>query len=216
MNRDRRLAGGFTLVEVLVTLVTASLLLTAVYGAFLGSLSAKRTCEESARVYRLGQGILTLLRRDLTGAFAPEDTALEGVSGTAQGGSADRIEFITTSDARRAIDGKGSDICEVGYRAEPDPETPGLLQLLRREGHGIQGSAFQGGTLEFLAAGVSSFQLEYLGGDGNWIPEWQVEGLPVAVRVILVLREETAEGQWGREVTFRTLIPLPSGGASAE
>jgi hypothetical protein len=195
-------------------LVTASLLLTAVYGAFLGSFSAKRTCEEAVRTQRLGQGILTLIRRDLGGAFVPPgaESGLEAVTDTAQGGSADRIEFVTTSDARRAVEGKGSDHCEVGYRAESDPDALGLLRLIRREEHGLRGTPFAGGTLEALADGVSSLRLEYPQEDGLWTENWQQPSLPRAVRVTLILRERNADGEWGREVDFRTLILLPAGG----
>jgi hypothetical protein len=198
---------------VLVTVVTASLLLTAVYGAFLGSFSAKRTCEEAVRTHRLGQGILTLVRRDLNGAFAPPgvEFAFEGRADTAQGGAADRLEFVTTSDARRAMEGKGADHCEVGYRAETDPDSPGLLRLIRREEHGVRGSPFAGGALEVLAEGVSSFLVEYLGADDQWRTGWSEPALPRAVRVHLVLREKNADGEWGKEVTFRTLVLLPSG-----
>ncbi len=204
---------GFTLIEVLVTLVASSIVLAAVYGAFLGSITAKRTCEEASRGHRLGRGVMTLLERDLTGAFRPREDgpALEGFSESAQGGHADRVEFVTTSDARRAVEGRGRDHCEVGYRTEPDPDAPGLRVLVRREAHGIEGNPFQGGTLEVLAEGVSSFHLEYLTGDGTWFSEWHGPGLPRAVRAALTLRRLEPDGRFGRETTFRGLIAIPAG-----
>jgi hypothetical protein len=200
--------------EVLVTMVTASLLLTAVYGAFLGSISAKRSCDEVVRTHRLGSGVVTLIRRDLEGAFIPpgEESALDGVPDSAQGGPADRVDFVTTSDARRAPAGEGRDHCEVGYRVDPDPDTPGMLRLIRREGLGISGSPFSGGTLEIVAEGVSSFELEYLSEGNLWTRTWEGPGLPRAARIGLVLRERNPDGEWGREVSFRKLVYIPSGG----
>lgn len=206
--------GGFTLVEVLVTLVAASLVLTAVYGAFLGSLSAKRRCEERSRTAGLGQAVLTLVRRDVAGALPRPNghSSLEGTPGTGQGGAADRVEFVTTSDARRALEGRGSDFCEVGYRVEADPDAPGLLLLLRREARGLDDDPFGGGTLEVLAEGVSSFGVEYLAAEGEWTSAWTAETLPRAVRVTLVLRETLADGSWGRDREYRTLCWIPAGG----
>jgi prepilin-type N-terminal cleavage/methylation domain-containing protein len=206
---------GFTLVEVLVTVLVASLLLSAVYAAFLGSIDAKNRCEDASRDSRLCQGVLALLERDLQGAFVPPGlpACLDGTSGTAQGGSADRVEFATTSDARRAPEGTASDHGEVGYRAEPDPDAPGLLRLVRREAQGLSGDPFAGGTLEVLATRVKWFQIEYLGADGTWATEWHAEGLPRAVRAsVAVLGEPSGGGTPGRETALSTVIPIPAGG----
>jgi prepilin-type N-terminal cleavage/methylation domain-containing protein len=215
MRSLRLRSSGFTLIEVLVTILVASLLLSAVYAAFVGSLSARDRCEDLARDHRLCQGILALLERDLQGAFAPPGTpvCLAGTSETSQGGSADRVEFATTSDARRAVEGRGSDHCEVGYRAEPDPDAPGLLRLIRREEHGFAGELTAGGTLEVLADRVKSFRLEYLGTDGQWATEWQGEGLPLAVRAtVAVLGDPSSGGDPGMETALATVIVLPAGG----
>jgi len=215
METQRTGSRGFTLVEVLVTILVASLLLSAVYGAFLGSLTAKDRCEEATRDTRLCQGILALLERDLLGAFAPPGAAacMDGTSGASQGGSADRVEFATASDARRAVEGKGSDHCEVGYRAEPDPDAPGFLRVIRREAQGFAGDLFSGGTLEVLADRVKYFQLEYLGADGQWATEWHGQGLPRAVRAsVAVLGERRGSAEPGKETALSTVIALPAGG----
>ena len=70
----------------------------------------------------------------------------------------------------------------------------------------------EGGALEVLATGVSSFQVDYLSADGTWASEWHENGLPRAVRISLVIRAENPDGSWGNEIEFRTLIPIPAGG----
>ena len=207
---------GFTLVEMLVTLFITSLMMTAVYTCFVGTVSAKQYCEEVREAGRVGQAVLAMMRRDFEGAFvfSPGDAALRGEAGSSSAGSADSVNFVTTSDSRRAIGGKGSDYNEVGYVLYPSEETDGLLCLYRREDHEVDEDPFAGGVLELMDDGVVSLRFEYLSGDG-WTGTWQDEELPEAVRITLVLRKDSGKKLDGepvtRDYTYSAIVPIPAG-----
>jgi prepilin-type N-terminal cleavage/methylation domain-containing protein len=190
-------SSGFTLIEVLVTLVITAIMLSAVYTCFVGTVAAKQYSEEVKAAGRVGQAILGFMKRDFTGAFvfSPGNPAMEGQTGSIGTADADTVNFVTTTDSRRAVDGKGSDYNEVGYALYPGEEQDGaagtfsraampLLRLYRREDHFLDESPFSGGILELLDDCVKSIKFEYLADEG-WLTAWQGEGLPEAVRITL-------------------------------
>lgn len=211
-------AHGFTLVEVLVTLLITSIMLTAVYTCFVGTVAAKQYSEEVRDAGRSGQAILGLIRRDLEGAFVfePGSPALEGQAGSSAATDADSVNFVSTSDSRRAVDGRGSDYNEVGYVLYPGENEDGLLNLYRREDQFVDESPFTGGVLELLDDSVKSLRFEYLSED-SWATPWQGEGLPEAVKITLVLRKDSGKKIEGesvmRDYAFSAIVPVPAGRA---
>jgi len=209
---------GFTLIEVLVTLLITSIMLTAVYTCFVGTVAAKQYSEEVKGAGRVGQAILGLMKRDFEGAFvfSPGMPALEGQSGSIGAADSDSVDFVTTSDSRRAIDGKGSDYNEVGYVLYPSEEQDSMLCIYRREDHLVDDSPFSGGVLELLDDCVKSLKFEYLS-DGSWQTMWQAEGLPDAVRITLTLRKDSGKKIGGepllRDYNYSTVVMIPAGAA---
>lgn len=207
---------GFTLVEVLVTLLITSIMLSSVYISFVGTVTAKQYSEQVKEAGRTGQAILGLMRRDLEGAmiFSPGEPVMVGKSGSVGSADADSIDFVTTSDSRRAVDGKASDYNEVGYVAYTNEEQSGLLCLYRREDFFLDEAPFESGVLELLDDGVRGLTFEYLTESG-WVTEWQGEGLPEAIRITLVLRKKTGQSKGGepamRDYTYSTIAVVPSG-----
>lgn len=207
---------GFTLIEVLVTLLVTSIMLSAIYTSFVGTVAAKQYSEQVKEAGRTGQAILCLMRRDFEGAllFAPGEPAMIGKSTATGSAGADAVDFVTTSDSRRAVDGKGSDYNEVGYVAYAGEDQNGLLSLYRREDFFLDESPFEGGVLELLDDSVKGLTFEYLSESG-WVSEWQGEGLPEAVRITLVLRKKTGQVKDGepamRDYNYSTIAVLPAG-----
>jgi prepilin-type N-terminal cleavage/methylation domain-containing protein len=207
---------GFTLIEVLVTLLITSIMLSAIYMSFVSTVAAKQYSEQVKEAGRTGQAILSLMRRDFEGAmiFSLGEPAMIGKSGSVGSAGADAVDFVTTSDSRRAVDGRGSDYNEVGYMAYAGEEQNGLLSLYRREDFFLDQSPFEGGVLELLDDGVKGLTLEYLTVSG-WVSEWQGEGLPEAVRITLVLRKKTGQTKSGqpamRDYTYSTIAFVPAG-----
>ena len=209
---------GFTLIEVLVTLLITSLMLTVVYTCFVGTVAAKQYSEQVKEAGRVGQAILGLIKRDLKGVFifSPGETVLEGQTGSVGSADADSINFVSTSDSRRALNGRGSDYCEVGYVLYAGEEQEDMLKLYRREDHLVDESPFSGGVLELLDDQVKSLKFEYLVEDA-WQTVWQDEGLPEAVRITLVLRKDSGQKKDGEPVmldyTYSTIVVIPAGRA---
>lgn len=207
---------GFTLIEVLVTLLITSVMLSAVYTSFVGTVAAKQYSEQIKEAGRTGQAILGLMRRDFEGAmiFSPGEPAMIGKSGSAGSADADAVDFVSTSDSRRAVDGKASDYNEVGYMAYTNEEQTDLLCLYRREDFFLDESPFDGGVLELLDDGVKALTFEYLT-EGGWLAEWQGEGLPEAVRITITLRKKTGQSKDGepamRDYTYSTIAIVPGG-----
>lgn len=207
---------GFTLIEVLVTLLITSIMLTVVYTCFVGTVAAKQYSEQVKEAGRVGQAVLGLMKRDIEGAFvfSPGNPAMEGQQEAVGSNDADSINFVTTSDSRRAVDGKGSDYCEVGYVLYAGEEQEDMLCLYRREDHMVDDSPFSGGVLELLDDQVKSLKLEYLVDDG-WQTAWQDNGLPEAVRITLVLRKDSGKKRDGEQVmldyTYSATVIIPAG-----
>ena len=206
---------GFTLIEVLVTLLITSIMLTVVYTCFVGTVAAKQYSEEVREAGRVGQAVLGIMKRDLEGAFAfsPESPAMEGQSASVGSAEADTVNFVTTSDSRHAVDGKGRDYNEVGYLLYPGEEQDDLLRLCRREDQFADESPFSGGLLELLDDGVKSLNLEYLSED-SWLESWQGQDLPEAVRITLILRKDSGKKKDGepvmRDYAFSTIVLIPA------
>jgi type II secretion system protein J len=208
--------GGFTLVEVLVTLLITAIMLSAVYTSFVGTVAAKQYSEQIKEAGRTGQAILGLMRRDFEGAmiFSPGEPAMVGKSGSVGSADADAVDFVSTSDSRRAVDGKASDYNEVGYVAYTNEEETDMLCLYRREDFFLDESPFDGGVLELLDDSVRALTFEYFS-EGGWLTEWQGEGLPEAVRITLTLRKKTGQSKDGepamRDYTYSTIALVPVG-----
>jgi prepilin-type N-terminal cleavage/methylation domain-containing protein len=202
---------GFTLIEVLVTLVIVSLMAAGVYGVFLRAIVDTRAVQEIEAAERLGHSILALIERDLKGCFdlpGPGGT-LEGVIASAE---ADAVSFLTTTDSHTLEDGKAADVTEVAYHADADGE--GLYRLYRSEVYSTDGVVSRGEGGRLLAEGVKLFEIEYFDGSA-WNRGWTGRGLPAAVRVSLVISRDI---QWNvsgsaeaRDFTFRAICAVPAG-----
>jgi hypothetical protein len=197
----------------MLTLVILSIMLGAVYGVFLGTLSSKKYCDEVKDAGHRAQAILLLLRRDVEGMvdLGSGRVSLEGVDGSEGGGDADRLGFVTTSDTRTGQE--KYDVNEVSYflmASEADDEDGTVFQTLyRREDPGMDSDPFADGVEEVLDDRISSFDVQYLGSDGAWASSWTGEALPAALRVTLVLNREVSEGgSETRDYTYITFFPV--------
>jgi prepilin-type N-terminal cleavage/methylation domain-containing protein len=204
---------GFTLIEVLVTLVIVSLMAAGVYGVFLRAVVDTRAVQEIEAAERLGHSILALIERDLKGCFGlpgPGGT-LEGVTASAE---ADALSFLTTTNSHTLEDGKAADVTEVAYHAIADADGGGLYRLYRSETYSTDGVVSRGEGGRLLAEGVRLFEIEYFDGSA-WNKGWTGRGLPAAVRVNLVISRDI---QWNvsgaaeaRDFTFRAICAVPAG-----
>lgn len=210
MRRGR--TNGFTLIEILVTLLITAIFSTAVYAIFLRSLVDAKWIHRATEANRLGQAILRLIEQDLIAAV-PADEAVPHFAGSLAAGDTAGLSLLCATNSRALHEGGASDLVGVAYEAAP-AETPGLYQLYRKEtyngGRTLQGTE----ELRLLDDRVLSFRLSYYDGVG-WDDLWTEPQLPRAVRVSLELERTIQTAVHGtakaRTFAFDALVVIPAG-----
>jgi prepilin-type N-terminal cleavage/methylation domain-containing protein len=200
----RRSRAGFTLVEVLLTLLIMSGIMVALTQILTAARTSRDTIHNIAETQLAGPAILDLVERDLRGIFTFDRTRqvhLRVKNRVTLGMDADSLDFVTSSDslALANLDDRfvKADINEVGYRLRPNPgASDQFLEIYRREGFGVDDDPFEDGTFMFLHDRVKSFDIQCFAKDGRDeqpIDEWGGElepeniGLPARIEVTLVL-----------------------------
>ncbi|MDB4943380.1 MAG: ral secretion pathway protein [Labilithrix sp.] len=199
----RRRGRGMTLLEVLVSLGVLAMISLLIYGA-LDSLSRGRK-GESLRVDRARQGrdAMDRMQREIASAFLSMHNPANQSLITRQtcflatnGGTFDRIDFVSFAHRRVTADSKESDQAEIGYFVVKDPDHDDKMDLVRREQPNPDYEPKAGGVVNVLAEDVESFDLRFLDPlSGQWIETWdsvqltaQLNRLPVEVKITLVLK----------------------------
>jgi prepilin-type N-terminal cleavage/methylation domain-containing protein len=202
--RRSRARAGFTLVEVLLTLLIMSGIMVALTQILTAARTSRDTIHNIQETQLAGPAILDLLERDLRGIVTYDRTRqvhLRVKNRVMLGMDADSIDFVTSSDSLTLanIDDRfvKADINEVGYRLRPNPgATDQFLEIYRREGFGVDDDPFENGTFMFLHDRVKSFDIHCFAKDGRDeqpIDEWGGDqnpeniGLPARIEIALVL-----------------------------
>ncbi len=205
----RRTHGGFTLLEIMVTLVIVAMFSSAVYAMFLRAVVDTRTMQELSAAGRLEQSVLGLIERDLAGCL-PSTETLAHFTGEADGEGAARLEFLTAVDARVVGATAAADLVRVAYLTVPNEEIEGVRKLYRRETDTSGEDRYV-----LLDKRVKEFLLEYYDGTG-WRDAWNEATLPRAVRVALVLRRALQAGAQSpataHDFRAEAVVAIPAGG----
>lgn len=194
--RPRR-EGGFTLIEVLLAVgITATVMLT-VASSFRVLLNARDVVEDLSESTEAGPRILNLIERDLSGlwTFNVHDNAvLRGRDMDIGGRDADRLDFLTTSDAvGYVLDNQNQPrrptLCEVGYWFKPNPKFRELFEMWRREDPMVDGDLITQGTFQLVHDRIKSFKVTYyesLGYEAEPKNEWDtaaLDELPARIKI---------------------------------
>jgi type II secretion system protein J len=223
---------GFTLVEVLVTILIISGIMMAVTELLNATRITRDTIHNVQETQMAGPAILDLIERDLRGLFTYDlkaDGILRVDNRVLIGRDADSLDFIATTDNLTPWEIRQRyvrcDINEVGYRLRPNPADKDLLEIYRRESFGVDDDPFEGGQYTFLHDRVKHFDIQVFTEDGpdaepeeEWdpgIPDQR--GLPRRIQIELVLelaprilREQLAVAPVEkRTVTYRRVLRLP-------
>lgn len=192
MKRTR----GFTLFEIMLTMAITATFLSMIGGVLISVLNTIENVENQVRTEKAGYGILTTMRRDLTGvyAYALGGLAFEGKNETSGGRDANELHFVTTADVMESEDGTTPRLVEVGYKLGPSEEGDSLV-LYRRA------TAYSGDPLESeedyveLFGAVNSLKMEYLDPESKeWKEKWDdAKTLPLAVKLTLELALDDAQ-----------------------
>jgi prepilin-type N-terminal cleavage/methylation domain-containing protein len=200
----RRGRAGFTLVEVLLTLLIMSGIMVALTKILTAARTSRDTIHNIQETQLAGPAILDLLERDLRGIVTYDRTRqlhLRVKNRVMLGMDADSIDFVTSTDSLTlySMDDRfvKADVNEVGYRLRPNPASADqFLEIYRREGFGVDEDPYEDGTFMFLHDRVKGFDVQCFAKDGRDeqpIDEWGGEqnpeniGLPARMEITLVL-----------------------------
>jgi prepilin-type N-terminal cleavage/methylation domain-containing protein len=223
---------GFTLVEVLVTLLIVGGMMLAITQILEATRISRDTIHNIQETQLAGPAIMDLVERDLRGLFLynrESESLLRVVDRVEAGLEADSLDFVTTTDSliqTELVTGwVRSDYNEVGYRLRPNPGDNDFLEIYRREGFGVDDQPFEGGAFTFLHDRVKHFSVQVFTEDGpdaepltGWSGTGDEIGLPLRLEVELVLElaPRIAREQMRialvdkRTVAYRRIVRLPA------
>ncbi|MBL8857380.1 MAG: prepilin-type N-terminal cleavage/methylation domain-containing protein [Planctomycetes bacterium] len=227
---------GFTLVEVLVTLVIMGGIMVSMTQILTAARNTRDMIHNIEETQLAGPAILDLLERDIRGVVTYDRTKqlhLRVKNRVLLGMDADSIDFVTTADSLSLTNLSDrfvkADINEVGYRLRPSTEfSDQFLEIYRREDFGVDDDPFEDGVFMFLHDRVKSFDIQCFAADGRDeqpIDEWGSEvnaehiGLPARIEVTLILElaprlvneQMIILPSERRTLTYRRVIRFPEG-----
>ena len=182
-----RVAGGFTLIEILVALAIFSIMSALGYRALASLLDARAAIVAHDQQWRALELFFSRLDRDL-GSYIKRPVRnqadrLEAEFFAPEGGT----EFSFTRTGWSGASGAAADAQRVGYRWRAQNVELLLWPVLDR-GPRSEASAYT------VLSSIKLFELRFLDANGNWQRHWGTppfEGAPAAVEVIL----ETSSGK---------------------
>ncbi len=208
---------GFTLVELMLSVLILALLMTAVCGVVAATIQAQERIEEVTGGSEIGPAILAQVRQDLEGAFLPDQegeffVAEDGRSG---GAERDRIDFVSSTVTfgaeREGDEPLFHSVNEIGYQVAGNPREAGMGILYRREDLFVDREPLKGGRLVELYDRVVRFDLKFWDGE-KWVKDWNNKRdggrMPRAVRIDMgLLVAERWENDHSRDFLLTVTFP---------
>ena len=206
----RRKANGFTLIEVIIALTLLVIVLVTSYQIFSNCLITERTVEELTIPEKVGEGILTLMRRDIAGAFFKGSTealagqVFMGVDAEGVEGGEDRVFFLSSVDPKAREDlGDWESlrtVCVVGYFLQENQATDDHMSftLYRKEITEFdQNGVLDAPGMNYVVYDkVKSLDIWYFDGY-EWLPEWSSEAWIADQEALAAERAELEEAGLG-------------------
>jgi hypothetical protein len=206
--RQKPHARGFTLIEALLAVFLTSVIMLTVGTTFLTLLEARDTVDDLAESTEAGPRILNLIERDLQGIWTfnvGNNAVFRGRDMDVGGQEADRMDFLTTTDAvgfvldLQSVPRKPS-ICEVGYWFKPNPRFRDCFELWRREDPMVDDDLLTQGSFQLVHDRIKSFHIGYyrtLGATAIEEQEWDSsveDALPARIKIEFVIERKRGEG----------------------
>jgi len=204
--------GGFTLLEILVAMLMASILALSVVSTLLIAFRAREHAEAAVAPYRSAEVAMDIIQKDLESAQAPiglltQQTNFEGVLNGA-GGRGDfsaQLQFASNGDAPQHVDGNG-DIKQLTLLVEQQGNDQ---VLVRQVVSNLLSPQQMTPDEEVICRHVVTFNLRYFDGE-EWQTAWDSTQynnvLPTAVEVTIEARPPGAAAN--ATVYQRRIIPL--------
>ena len=213
----RRLSqSGFTLIEVILSLLLLVIMLGMVYGVLTATLNARERVEELMSTSDLGPSVLQIMASDLRASvnlynYIPNTVFFQGEDNGI--GSADRLDFVCSKDSwdedRQTVSG----LTCVGYSSEASTAEFGTFRLFRRE-ESYDDTPLKGGKLVPLTDRVKSLDFQFYDGK-DWQTSWdskQYSGIPKAIKIELhlLLKQKQSDGRvTDVDEPYTTTVTLP-------
>lgn len=209
--RRARGDAGFTLLEILLALAILAFITTTLWGAFSQTNQIKRRIEAAQDRMHTVRIALMRMTREIEMAFLSDSEMIGSQErrtmfiGSSRA-DIDELRFSWFGRQRLRADAVDADTSVVLYYGQPDPERPGVLNLMRRETRRLvaQDPLTVPGEAYLLCDHVVSLNFSYYDyKNREWKEEWDTMGatglqyLPTHVRISLTVSDER-----GREVTF--------------
>ena len=229
-QREGRRA-GFTLVEVLLTLLIMSGIMLTITQILNAARQSRDSIHNMQEGHIAGPAILDRLERDLRAIFTfnrDPEFHLRITNRVIAGYDADSIDFVCSTNGLmieeqlRQDRYVRADANEVGYRLRLNPNLDDFMEIWRREDFGVDEEPFAGGNFAFLHDRVKGFDIQVYDEDGpeaepleSWGTEDDEEvGLPARVEIELTIelaprlvREALVPTY--RTMTYRRVIRFP-------
>lgn len=224
-------ADGFTLVEVLLTVLIMGWILVSISQILTVSRKTRDEIHNTKERMLAGPAILQRIEadvralvtynRDLRSILRIKDRSLVGYD-------ADRIDFVSSTNGllpfRESSNERfrRADVCEVGFCLRRRPDADDFLELYRREAFGVDGEPFEGGEYALMHDRVKGFEIKIFSEDGpdaEPLDEWGTEdseeqGLPTRIEIEVTLemaprlvREQIVIDR--RIITYKSIIRFP-------
>ena len=213
--KGRENTGGFTLVEVMISVAILAIISSLIFGSFSRVFEARDLVAEVQDRYHNVRVALERLSREISMAFIydcrEQDTPMgdrrhQTLFKSESTGKIDRLVMTTFSHLRMTRDTNESDLNVLVYYGEDDPDEPSKTNLIRREKVRIDDEPEEGGVEMIMCHDIESLKYELWDDTKqDWVDEWdcsQIERLnqlPRLVRISLVVKDE-----FGQEIPFTT------------
>jgi len=210
---------GFTLIELMIAVLMATLIVGALYGSFRAGLDSWEKGQFKSELCQNARIALEQMSREIRGAFISQRNSyykFVGEDNTYGGNDADILNFFSTSASLNRL-------CEIGYFIEKDPNNP-LAELKRRCDPTPDSEFREGGTIELLAMFVTGLNLRYFDGE-SWEDSWVTDEdedlpleeeercLPKAVEITISVENPEVQQE---PLIFSTIVSIPTSTISSE
>jgi len=197
---------GFTLLEVLVSMAILIIVITAVYEAFISEVSSVKAAREGEQVNQTARIVLERISEDLVSAVTDSPEKLQNLQlgmvckdGEEDGHALDQIDFTSFSHMEAGGGDPETDLCEIGYSLEKDPDRAGFI-LYRRDTAPPDDDLSQGGRKFQLARNVGGLNFRFEDGVEQGLDSWDTLAgekrgvLPSLITVELTVLDDEGKG----------------------
>ena len=205
---------GFTLMEVVVTLLIMSGIMVTIAQILTAARNSRDVIHNMQESHLAGPAILDRIERDLRAIHTYNRDKMEWIRVTNRvvgGLDADSIDFVTSTNGLviqeqfREDRYVRADTNETGYRLRLNPDYDDFLEIWRREDFGIDDEPFDGGSFSFLHDRVKQFDVQvYLedGLDAEPEDDWTQDELAAVVELERLLAPRIASAERGERSAF--------------